>query len=145
MGVFAARDIPKGRVVMSYLSRPRWAWDLDQNRLDHSLQVGYDLYAVPRKGTAGWYANHSCDPNCVLGGERRVVAWRPIKRGEELTFDYSTNVGWHAYRMKCRCGAANCRGVVTDYESLSEEVKERYGDAISPFLLKRRGPKNEGR
>lgn len=138
MGVFAAIDIPRGGLVIRYAGRPRWAWDLTQEQLDHALQVDYDLYAVPRRGSAGWYANHSCEPNCVIRGERSVVARRDVQRGEELTFDYSTNVGWEGYRMDCHCGAKGCRGVVTDYKSLGEETKRSYGKDVSPFLLRRK-------
>lgn len=137
MGVFALRDVPKGTLVTRYLGRPRWAWDLSQEQLDHSLQLDYDLYAVPRRGSAGWYVNHSCEPSCVLRGERSVVTRRDVKRGEEFTFDYSTNVGWERYRMDCRCGARGCRGTVTDYGSLSEAVKRSYGQEVSPFLLRK--------
>jgi hypothetical protein len=97
--------------------------------------VDYDRYIVPPRGSPGWFLNHSCDPNCVLSGRSEVRSRRRIAGGEELTIDYSTNVGWDGFEMSCRCGSANCRGVIRSYAFLPEELKKRYGRNVSPFLL----------
>jgi hypothetical protein len=69
-------------------------------------------------------------------GERELVAIRAISKGEELTFDYSTNVGWDGFQMVCACGAPDCRGVITSYGKLDDRWKVRYEGLVSPFLLK---------
>ncbi len=97
--------------------------------------MDYDQYVSPRRGYIGWYLNHSCDPNCAIRGERDIVTLRKVARGEELTFDYSTNVGWEGFQMKCACGSDNCRGVVRSYGHLSDDLKRKYGKNVSPFLL----------
>ena len=76
------------------------------------------------------FLNHSCSPNSTFeaydvksasGGvpERRVfvLALRSIRPGDEITIDYR----WPAtMAIRCRCGAANCRGWVIDEEDLAE-------------------------
>ena len=47
--------------------------------------------------------NHSCTPNCytiVRGDTIWIVAARNIRKGEELTYDYSTDGPGH---IRCRC------------------------------------------
>ena len=67
--------------------------------------------------------NHSCEPNCVIMGRTRIVALRRIEAGEEVTFDYSTNVGWDGFSMRCRCGTKGCRKVVRSYAFLPDETE----------------------
>jgi uncharacterized protein len=54
-------------------------------------------------GNVARYINHSCIPNCytqVIGDTIWIRAARNIRRGEELTYDYSTDgVG----SIRCRC------------------------------------------
>lgn len=57
------------------------------------------------------YINHSCAPNTFIRctPERaEFYALRPIAAGEELTCDYGESQ--HNGRLRCRCGAARCRG-----------------------------------
>lgn len=68
-------------------------------------------------------------------GKGLIVAATDIHAGEEVTFDYSTNVGWVPYEMTCSCGSEGCRGVVLSYDHLSDELKRKYGTNISAYLL----------
>ena len=57
------------------------------------------------------YINHSCEPNTYMRrtAERcEFYALRDIRPGEELTVDYEDS--HHEGRLRCRCGAARCRG-----------------------------------
>lgn len=57
------------------------------------------------------YINHSCAPNTFtrLTAQRaEFYALRRIRTGEELTVDYGNS--HHEGRLRCRCGASNCRG-----------------------------------
>jgi SET domain-containing protein len=138
LGVFASGNIPEGTVVARYRGRAKWIWDIPRGLWDRCLQVGYDRYVVPTKGSFGWFLNHSCDPNCAVGGEREIVALRRIAKGEELTFDYSTNVGWDGFSMECHCGAENCRRTIVSYWGLSVSLRKKYGRKVSPYLLRSR-------
>ena len=135
-GVFAARRIEPAEVVWDYAGEERWIKDIPPELWRYCFQVDYDRYVVPEKGSAGWFMNHSCEPNCVIMGRTKVVALRRIEPGEEVTFDYSTNVGWEGFTMECNCGMKGCRKVVRSYGFLSEELKGRYGACVSAFLLR---------
>jgi uncharacterized protein len=140
-GVFAAAAIEPGETVWDFEGKEEWIWEIPKEFWEYCFQVDYDRYVQPERGSPGWYINHSCSPNCAIMGRTRIVALRRIEPGEEVTFDYSTNVGWDGFKMKCKCGAPSCRKVVRSYQYLSPETKGRYGACVSPFLLRNRdGP-----
>ncbi len=59
------------------------------------------------------YLNHSCQPNCYMRCiNNRVEFWtlRALKKGEELTCNYGPT--HHDGKLKCRCGAPGCKGVL---------------------------------
>lgn len=147
MGVFASAPIRRSAVIASFRGRPKWIWDIPQEIWPYTIQVDYDRYVVPRRGGVAWYFNHSCEPNCAISG-KSIIADRDIDEGEELTFDYSTDVDWDGFRMKCSCGSRRCRKVVRAYRYLPAKLKLRYGDHVAPFILReyfqRRGAKRSG-
>ena len=137
-GVFAQVDIPRGRLVIRFDGAENWVWDIPQVYWEYSLQVDYDRYILPSRESTGWFLNHSCDPNCVLTSRSEVKSWRRISKGEELTIDYSTNVGWDEFEMVCACASENCRKLVRSYKYLPDHLKKKYGRNISPYLLRKR-------
>ena len=57
------------------------------------------------------FINHSCEPNTFMRRTKdraEFYALRDIAKGEELTVDYEAS--HHEGRLRCRCGAARCRG-----------------------------------
>ena len=142
-GLFARAAIPPNAVVASYRGATRWIWDIPEREWPYTFQVGYDRYVVPARGSRGRFINHSCEPNCVVSG-RSIVAERRIERGEELTFDYSTDVDWAGFRMNCACGRSNCRGVVRAYRFLPRTLKQRYGGNVAVFIRRRYGVPHTG-
>ena len=56
------------------------------------------------------YLNHSCEPN-TKEGKLCDVAAKDIKKGEELTTDYSINAPSHI-KMKCVCGSKKCKKII---------------------------------
>ena len=139
-GVFATRGIPASTKVATFRGTPRWIWDIPEYLWPHTFQVGYDRYVLPRRNSVGWLINHSCNPNCIISG-MSIVTKRKIRRGEELTFDYSSDVDWPGFRMACRCGSPNCRGVIRAYRFLPKKLKLRYGRHVAPFISRRYGVK----
>ena len=135
-GVFAASRIDPGELVWDYAGDEKWIKDIPEELWRYAFQVDYDRYVVPEEGSPGWYLNHSCEPNCLIMGRTRIIALRTIEPGEEVTFDYSTNVGWDGYSMQCSCGAKKCRKVIRSYTYLSPQLKGNYGACVSEFLLK---------
>ncbi len=54
-------------------------------------------------GNIARYINHACRPNCYVeidGHAIWILASRPIRKGEELTYDYNTE---GAAKIPCRC------------------------------------------
>lgn len=80
-------------------------------------------YVTP---TPPWmYFNHSCDPNAGIKNNRDIVAMRPIRKGEEIVFDYAMN-NIDDWTMECNCGSKNCRKIISNFDALNEKTKEKY-------------------
>jgi uncharacterized protein len=135
LGIFAAKPFPAGAAVMSdqdgdyyrnvvsYQELRRRGYDLDI-----TLQVGLDAFKLPN-GSLDDFTNHSCDPNTgirLTGRGAIVLALRDIAAHEELTYDYSTYLNNSYERMRCLCGAANCRGLIGSFSTLPAELQRRY-------------------
>ena len=141
-GCYTMAPIRKGARVVEYTG-PRISKDEADEKYENSpttylFGVGDGKTVIDGHGTA-MFINHSCEPNSVILGRTRIVALSTIEPGDEVTFDYSTNVGWDGFMMQCRCGAPRCRRVIRSYTFLSPELKGRYGACVSRFLLEKRG------
>jgi hypothetical protein len=118
-------------------------WDTDPRRGENCFRYDADHYLDP-EGEIGAYANHSCNPNAGLikAGRRLLLqAVRPIAAGDEVTHDYSTLLGADdVWKMKCNCGASNCRKVVSNVCKLPAGVIARYQSLgiIPGFILETR-------
>ena len=135
-GVFAVVDIPKGAEVIQYRGELMTHAQIDRKYAKvpdnghtflFTLNDKYVLDANVGGNVARWI-NHSCRPNCQAvieedeGGDRRkdrvlIEAIRPIKAGDELTYDYGIDVGERITpKLKqlwaCRCGAPRCIGTM---------------------------------
>lgn len=121
--------------MANFRGASKWIWDIPRDVWPYTFQVGYDRYVVPRRGGPAWYINHSCEPTCLISG-RSIVTARKILAGEELTFDYSTDVDWPRFRMRCACGGERCRGVVRAYRFLPDRLKLEYGKHVAPYIAR---------
>ncbi|TDU89443.1 acetyltransferase (GNAT) family protein [Kribbella voronezhensis] len=140
-GLFAAEPVAKGVVVSQLAGRKVTTAELQQllkNPPVDTITIDDDEHLVlpsdPRPDIA--YGNHSCDPNLWWADAVTLETRRDIAAGEEVTNDYGTSTGV-PYEMKCRCGSALCRGVVTGDDWRRADLQERYGDHWIPALLKR--------
>lgn len=101
----------------------------------HAVQIDDDLFLVSEKP---WpdadFVNHCCEPNAVLRGQVTLVAWRAIRPGEEITFDYATADSSPYDEFQCHCGAASCRGRVTGDDWRRPDLRVRYQGVFSPYL-----------
>ena len=77
-----------------------------QNPDKYSLEVLPGVHVDCSFSAAG-AINHSCNPTAMVKGNR-VVAWRCIKPGEEITLDYKRTEHKLAEPFNCNCG--NCDG-----------------------------------
>ncbi len=114
LGVFAARDFVPGETVLviddsrgvdaAHPLRPELGED--EAHCDYLAQGKVALMQPPER-----FINSSCDPNTyvkTIGGQRHVLALRPISVGEEITYDYIINCHGGA-EWECRCGSPQCR------------------------------------
>jgi D-alanine-D-alanine ligase len=123
-GIHANRDIEPGEVVFEGEGRSQriisrrfveehWsAEDIDAFR-NYAYPISDEVFILWDTDPSGWSPqNHSCAPNSVYKG-LDLVAKRKIKKGEEITLDYSTFLNEAMEPFQCRCGAPNCRGWIT--------------------------------
>ena len=79
----------------------------------NALGMNDDVWVCPEsKENLGTFLNHSCDPSGYVGHGMIIRALRPIKRGEEVTIDYSTTEGDQYWSMTCHCASPKCRGTL---------------------------------
>ena len=135
-GVFAVTDIPKGTELVEYRGRRMTHAAIDRKYAKvpdnghtflFTLNDDYVIDANVDGNIARWI-NHSCKPNCQAvieeseDGDRRkdrvlIESIRPLRAGDELTYDYGIDVGERITpRLKelwaCRCGAPRCIGTM---------------------------------
>ena len=109
-------------------------------RRDDPLQIDEDLYVILDERSL--YFNHSCEPTAVVSGYNTLVAFRAIESGEEITFDYSTVVGYSAltnnWTMECQCGAVQCRHIIRSVISIPSIQLVGYlqGGGVPDFILR---------
>lgn len=127
-GLFAAQDIKKGEIVFIIKGKKvNFLIDSEKSAKIAGLNwvgIGKNEWIDPINHCV--YFNHSCDPNTAIKGKVTVVALRDIKKGEEITFDYSLNesdIFWH---IKCNCGSKNCRKIIKSIQFLPQKNFERY-------------------
>jgi SET domain-containing protein len=117
-GVFAVEAIAKNTRIIDY------AGELIRN--DADCEAREELYlaegciwvfrvnrAWSRDASVGGniarFINHSCTPNCRFEVDDKTIwirAARTIRRGEELTYDYSI-IGSRTIPCRCRPGCSN--------------------------------------
>ncbi|MFJ1869432.1 SET domain-containing protein [Streptomyces sp. NPDC088097] len=118
-GVYAVRDFAVGElVVRGRVERT------EPRRTRHSFQKGWDLH-VELDETAR-SINHCCSPNAgvvdnTVGGYD-FVAMRPIRAGEEITWDYESTEYESIAVDSCLCGSAVCRGRTRGFKYRTDRV-----------------------
>ncbi len=147
-GLFAVRQIKKGEIVAIKGGHIMNERELKESEALYEMtffQIEEGFYIGAREKSEvkhnKLFMNHSCDPNVGYRGQIVFVAMREIKAGEELTFDWAMGTDesnlWKDWEIKCNCGSANCRKVLTPHDWRIKELQRRYGDYCSPFILNR--------
>lgn len=125
-GIFANSIIPVGTEIFTFTGEPLSFNDAVKlgNDQCYALQIGqtdYIMLDIPFG-----YVNHSCNPNCGLKDNTKLIAIKNIEVGQELFYDYSTTMLERHWTMNCDCKSDNCRQVVDDFDKLSKASKEYY-------------------
>ncbi len=123
-GVLALRDFQPGEILAEVEGILYRAHELGDDR--YCLWVDGDFYFDMVDQTR--WINHSCDPNSEIeadldgqgGAWARVIALRPIRAGEEITYDYAFS---QEHAEPCSCGVARCAGWIVDTDELPQLVE----------------------
>src|SRR4029450_9034443 len=103
------------------------------------IQIDDDLFIAPvtdeERDVSMLYLNHSCNPNLGVRGEITFVAMRDIRSSEELTHDWATTDD-DEYSIECKCGAPNCRKILTGKDWQRPELQRRYRGYFSAHLAR---------
>jgi len=122
---------------------------ISSNRTKYSFQSGPNEHIEPLIGTdgrpgLGHYLNHSCDPNAYIytvnNKEDRyieVVAYKEIKKGEEIKVDYAAmEFETTVSQLPCKCGSLRCRGRINGYKDLpAAKISEYISKGLIPTYL----------
>ena len=142
LSVRAIKDIPSG----SFLS-DIWGPVINSPNM-YTIQVNKGKHVFPEGPTK--LTNHSCQPNAKIVFEKRnamvptssphyevfwqLFASRDIKKGEDITFDYTTTEYEMAESFQCNCGEAKCLGEIKGFKFLSPEQKRQKANHASPAI-----------
>ncbi len=129
--VFAARNYKKDDVIVKFDGPIVHKNEVPKNLFkqnDRYMQISPTKFLGP-SNTTDDFINHSCNPNAGLmfyDFGILLVAIRPIKKGEEITWDYSTTLYKNPWTMACLCRSKNCRKVIKEFKYLPEKTKKKY-------------------
>lgn len=141
LGVFATRDFAEGEIILpiddshvvdeAHPLRP----ELGEysHHCDYLASGKIVLMRSPER-----HINSCCDPNTyvkTINGIRHVVARKPIKAGEEITYDYIIDchggIVW-----QCNCSSSRCRGtIVSSFFELPLDLQLEYLPLLNEWFI----------
>lgn len=138
-GLFTKVSIKKGGFV-AYIHGPIVSFKtltptISKNILDW---IGVGRHSWIDTSTSPFrFINHSCDPNTVIVGQRKVIALKNIEKEEELTMDYSLTDAEEGWGLKqCFCGAKTCRHFIGPINTVPLNTYKKYLPYISKKFQK---------
>jgi hypothetical protein len=150
VGTFAVRDIKLGELIDDVDSPEEVVFlhERDFKKLDPATQRKVKQFCINDEDNeycipadlnnmgSSWYFNHSCDANVAYDKKGSFIAGRKIKKDEELTLDYGRMFTDPDFKMKCACGALNCRGFITGNDWLNPDFRKNNQDLLWPEMRK---------
>lgn len=134
-GIYANREIKakelifKGEEMAQRIATRRHVeetWSREEKEIfrHYAYPLSKEVFLLWDENPAEWAPqNHSCDPNTAYDG-LNVVSIRDIKKGEELTLDYTSFLDEHMEAFDCRCGSPKCKGIVAGIPKNSVTKRE---------------------
>jgi D-alanine--D-alanine ligase len=122
--IFKGEEMNQRIVTRRYVDQN---WNIKEKEIfaRYAYPLSNEVYLLWDDNPSGWAPqNHSCNANTGYSG-LNVVALREIKKGEELTLNYASFLDETMEPFNCRCGASNCRGLITGitHNSVTEREK----------------------
>jgi SET domain-containing protein len=131
-GVFSRFDILRGDLIYEFIGEiiPKDKLPAIMPEKDPYLQISPNAF-IGASGDLDDLVNHSCSPNAgvfIVGNRAFLKSIMLIPAKVEITFDYSTTSSDLAseWAVPCKCGAFNCRKVISGFQFLDQMTKERY-------------------
>jgi len=130
-GVQALINIDKGKKILDFKGPVLNRCDLPSpynEKNDYYLQIGPDSFLGP-SGELDDYVNHSCNPNSGIvfkTSSIELVAIKPIKKNEQIFYDYSTTMDNFGWKMKCHCKSTSCREWIDDFFNIPHHTQQYY-------------------
>ncbi|KAI9780486.1 MAG: hypothetical protein M1816_002848 [Peltula sp. TS41687] len=127
-GVRSNRQFEPNQIIVEYAGEIITQEECDNrmntrykdNNCYYLMQFDQNMIIDATRGSIARFVNHSCEPNCRI--EKWTVAGKPrmalfagekgIMTGDELTYDYNFDPFSAKNVQQCRCGSAQCRGVL---------------------------------
>ena len=137
-GLFSLKQFENNQVILQFEGEQV---NINNKDADNNyLQIGSELF-LDMSGKYSFYINHHCQPNCyvkIMVNKAFLVAGRPIKKNDELFFDYSTTSSDNLdeWDMKCNCHEFYCRKIISGFQTLAEDVKKKMINNVPNYLLK---------
>lgn len=118
-GLKAAEDFKKDKVI----GRIQGSFKFKVNKnmkdvLGHANWVGVKKNVWIDPTYPYKFLNHSCVPTAGVRG-LTLISINNIKKGEEITVDYSTIEGDRRWKMSCTCHNKSCRKIIKSIEYLT--------------------------
>jgi SET domain-containing protein len=143
-GLFATADIAEDEIVAAkggrIVNRKTLREKITPRLGPVEIQIDDDLFITPvtdeERELSMLYSNHSCNANLGMRGEITFVAIRDIRAGEELTHDWALTDD-DDYSVECKCGAPDCRKILTGKDWQRPELQKRYAGYFSPYLTRK--------
>ena len=144
-GLFARRALARGEIVAikggHVLDAAGLAAVRDRIAFSYiQIERGFYIGARTRAEVAAnkIFVNHSCDPNVGIRGQVVFVTMRPVRAGEELTYDWAMEeMSATGPATRCTCGAPRCRGLLTGRDWRRPELQRRYRGFFSAYIQAR--------
>jgi SET domain-containing protein len=144
-GLFAKEDISKGEtisvcggIIVSSEEVKKMKKEKKDFFVKYSIPVSDEFFLISGFSEKDLepddFYNHSCSPNCVLKNDFIIIAFRNIKKGEELTLDYATIEDREDFVLECNCGSKDCRKIIRGSDWKLPEVQEKYKGHFSSHI-----------
>jgi len=138
-GVFAIININKGETL--FIVKGEDKYFVPQNEADalsgdRWIAIDKNKWIEPYDSNPWFYMNHNCTPNSGIKGRVTLCAMRDIKKGEEITLDYSSNEIEPLWWMECSCDSKNCRKKIRGAKATDVSIIEKYLPFVSNYVKK---------
>lgn len=135
-GIIAKRNIEQGENIFIIKGRVVYHIIKDRKSALHGgnwIGIGKNKWIDPVN--YGLYLNHSSNPSCGIKGSVTVCALKKIKKGEEITIDYSITEEQKLWSMKNNENGAKIKEI-RSIQSLPVEKFKSYLPLIPKYFKK---------